>query len=249
MPGKAVRAKSSRQVTSAEEKDYLRSVVYAWTNGHRKAVIEAASEPDIQAVDREYDRILTATSKDAARTTYAQAMKNAKEALVTLRSSVLLQPRTLSPTGDAAPTSLHWLQTPRCRTSLHGAGKNVSFASQRKLISPTVMMGGLLEALFVARANRMQDKSPLFNARATPIDAQTKKALQLKDWTLRPYIDVGHELGWITKSGREVAAVLRDYRNYVHPEKERSHGVSIGEADSAMFWEITKLLARQLLST
>jgi hypothetical protein len=60
---------------------------------------------------------------------------------------------------------------------------------------------------------------------------------------------VAHELGWITKSGKEVAAVLRDYRNYIHPEKERSHGIMLTSADSAMFWEITKLLARQLLQS
>ena len=110
------------------------------------------------------------------------------------------------------------------------------------------MMGGLLEALFVARANRLNDKSALFKAKSTPRDGQTQKPIPLKEWTLRPYIDVGHELGWITKSGKDVAAVLRDYRNYVHPEKERSHGVTLGESDSMMFWEITKLLTRQLLS-
>ena len=75
-----------------------------------------------------------------------------------------------------------------------------------------------------------------------------KKPLDLGEWTLRPYIDVAFELGWISKSGKDVAAVLRDYRNYVHPEKERSHGVVLTEGDSAMFWEVTKSLVRQLLS-
>lgn len=41
--------------------------------------------------------------------------------------------------------------------------------------------------------------------------------------------------------------VLRDYRNYIHPEKERSHDVVLGAADSAMFWEVAKSLTRQLL--
>src|SRR6266508_3631639 len=59
-----------------------------------------------------------------------------------------------------------------------------------------------------------------------PIDQRTKKPLPLPEWTLRPYIDVAHEICWITRSGKDVAAVLRDYRNYVHPEKQRSHGSS-----------------------
>jgi hypothetical protein len=111
------------------------------------------------------------------------------------------------------------------------------------------MMGGLLEALFVARANAMTDKGPLFRATATPVDTKTKKPLQLKEWTLRPYIDVAHELGWITRSGKDIAVVLRDYRNLVHPEKQRSLGIELNDHDSRMFWEITKSLSRQLLTS
>jgi hypothetical protein len=111
------------------------------------------------------------------------------------------------------------------------------------------MMGGLLEALFVARANRMTNKSALFKAKATPLDSKTKKPIDLRDWTLGPYIDVGHELRWITKSGKDVAAVLRDYRNYIHPEKERSHGIVLTPHDSAMLWDVTKNLARQVLES
>ncbi len=114
-------------------------------------------------------------------------------------------------------------------------------------LAATVMMGGLLEALFVARANRLADKSPLFKARATPIDPRTKKPLDLRDWALAAYLDVGYELQWITRSGKDVGVVLRDYRNYVHPEKERSHGVVLGPDDSGMFWEVTKSLIRQVL--
>jgi hypothetical protein len=66
------------------------------------------------------------------------------------------------------------------------------------------MMGGLLEALFVARANLMTNKTPLFRAKATPIDSKTKKPLALPEWTLRPYIDVAAELGWISRSGKDV---------------------------------------------
>ncbi|MCE3272243.1 MAG: hypothetical protein K0S57_2640 [Ramlibacter sp.] len=109
------------------------------------------------------------------------------------------------------------------------------------------MMGGLLEALFVARANRLTNKSALFSAAAAPIDGKTKKALELRHWTLAPYIDVGHELMWISRSAKDIAVVLRDYRNYVHPEKERSHGVTLVQDDAMMLWEVTKGLAKELL--
>ena len=116
-------------------------------------------------------------------------------------------------------------------------------------LAATVMMGGFLEALFVARANRLTDKGPLFRAKATPLDYKTKKPMQLSEWTLRPYIEVGQELGWISHAGKEVAAVLRDYRNYIHPEKERSHGITVNSMDANMFWQLTRSLTNQLLAS
>jgi hypothetical protein len=107
---------------------------------------------------------------------------------------------------------------------------------------------GLLEALFVARANRLSDKSVLFKAAGAPLDKQTKKPLALQNWMLASYIAVGHELQWISKSGKDVAGVLREYRNYIHPEKERSHGVVLEIDDARMLWEVTKTLSRELLA-
>jgi hypothetical protein len=115
-------------------------------------------------------------------------------------------------------------------------------------LAATVMMGGLLEALFVSRANRLSDKSKLFASKMTPIDPKTKKPLDLRQWTLAPYIDVGYDLRWISRSAKEVAAILRDYRNFIHPEKERSHGVVLSPDDAALFWEVTKTLINELLS-
>lgn len=41
--------------------------------------------------------------------------------------------------------------------------------------------------------------------------------------------------------------MLKEYRNYIHPEKERRHSVVLALNDSSMFWQVTKALARQLL--
>lgn len=45
----------------------------------------------------------------------------------------------------------------------------------------------------------------------------------------------------------EPFAVLRDYRNYVHPQKELSHGIRLSAQDAALWWEVSKLIARELL--
>jgi hypothetical protein len=71
--------------------------------------------------------------------------------------------------------------------------------------------------------------------------------LQLREWTLQDYIGVAHELGWITVAAKDVGVVLRDYRNYIHPQKELSHGVSLTTPDAVILWEIGKSISRQLL--
>jgi len=114
-------------------------------------------------------------------------------------------------------------------------------------LAATVMMGGLLEALLLARVNQLSDKKPVFNAKSAPKDRQTGKAFNLAIWGLRDFIAVAHELQWISPTTRDVGNVMRDYRNYIHPQKEHSHGISISADDAKTLWEVAKSVARQVL--
>lgn len=109
------------------------------------------------------------------------------------------------------------------------------------------MMGGLLESLFLARVNRERSKKPIFTARSAPKDRRTQTPLPLSDWTLRDYIAVAHELRWISQTVRDVSEILRDYRNYIHPQKELSRQVALTTADALMLWSVCKGIAVQLL--
>ena len=116
-------------------------------------------------------------------------------------------------------------------------------------LAATVMMGGLLEALLLARVNLETDKKPIFTAKAAPKDKTTGKSHALKDWALKDYIDVAHELTWITKSAKDIGEVLRDYRNYIHPHKEHSHKVKLNSSDGLIFWGVTKSIATQVIAS
>jgi hypothetical protein len=245
---KIVAKSTNRQIRNREDRDILSATAFAWFQSHRKR-IPATADPDLlEKANAAYRAILDATAKNSAQATYLEAMASAREAVIGLRSSIASTPGgplvetapDFSPlVGDATMRNILERRWDECQKCL-GAGAN---------LAAIVMMGGLLEALFVARANRMTNKAALFKARATPLDSKTKKPIDLRDWTLGPYIDVGHELGWITRSGKDVAAVLRDYRNYIHPEKERSHGIVLNPHDSAMLWDVTKNLTRQVLAS
>jgi hypothetical protein len=239
---------TSKQVTKKDELDYLKAVSYAWFKSHRPILTRHVSAASLQTIDGSYQRILDSTTKNAARKTYVDTLAAAKTDLTSLRGEVLTTenmtsvadpspPDFSSLVGDAVMKEILTDRWRECQKCLEVGA----------YLAATVMMGGLLEALFVARANQLADRSVLFKANATPQDPKTKKALPLTQWTLSPYIDVGFEIGWITRSGKDVAAVLRDYRNYVHPEKQRSHGVQLLEHDALMFWDVTRNLAVQLL--
>src|SRR5207248_2621685 len=110
----------------------------------------------------------------------------------------------------------------------------------------TVMMGGILEGLLLARINQLPNQGPVHTATAAPKD-KAGKTLLLKDWGLKNFIDVAHELQWITTTAKDIGEVLRDYRNYIHPQKEFSHGISLTTGDAEMLWNITKSMITQIL--
>jgi hypothetical protein len=179
---------------------------------------------------------------------YVSAVRRAKDALVNVRNDALVAAPTMR-TGDTAPAFGALAADPQMQAILTRRWEECTRCLQASApLAATVMMGGLLEALFVSRANKLSDKGALFRSKAAPIDPKTKKALDLRQWTLAPYIDVGHDLAWISRSAKDVAAILRDYRNYVHPEKERAHAVTLSVDDAEMLWEITKTLSKELLA-
>jgi hypothetical protein len=239
------------QVRNAEHRDFLRATALSWFHTRRSAVAQDMGAETVDQIDIPYRTILNAADKHSSKNTYIDAAKLAKQTLIEARSRALVPaPAPIAVrTVDSAPNFAALVSDPTMQNILERR-----WAECKRCIdvgaplAATVMMGGLLEALLVARANKLSDKSKLFKAAATPIDPKTKKPLDLRQWMLGPYIDVGHELKWISNSAKHVAVILRDYRNYIHPEKERSHGITLSPDDAAMFWELTKTLSRELLA-
>jgi hypothetical protein len=236
------------QIRSAEQRDFLKSTALSWFRTHRTYIAAALPQDAVARVDDPYRAMLGATDKSAAKGTYTSAIKQARSALIEARNGALTN-ELAERTGDAAPAFGPLASDPKMQSILTRRWEEcVRCLQANASLAATVMMGGLLEALFVARANKLSNKRALFGSKVAPIDRKTKKPLELRCWTLAPYIDVGHDLEWISHSAKDVAVVLRDYRNYVHPEKERAHGVILSTDDATMLWEVTKSLSKELLA-
>lgn len=239
----------AKRVTGVDALASLKATALTWFNTHRTVITVGAPGVDVEPADRHYTIILNSTAKSAARQTYLTALAKAKAALITIREAVLTAPISAGGnTDDLAPDFSPLAGNQEIRDILtrrwHECRKCVNADAH---LAAIVMMGGLLEALFVARANKMPVKDPLINATSAPKDKATGKTLNYQEWMLDSCIKVAHELKWITESAKDVADVLKEYRNYVHPEKERRHGVVLALNDSSMFWQVTKALVRQLL--
>jgi hypothetical protein len=247
---RSLRKSNQRQVRSADERALIKATTLAWFNSHRQYVADLLSGDALSAVDAMYTAALEASARHATRANYLASLGDLKSELVALRTTCIsANPSAGSVTPDHAPDFSPLIPDAAMQQILvHRWEECVRCLTARASLAATVMMGGLLEALLLARINRERDMRPVFTARAAPKD-KSGNPKQLSDWTLQHYIGVLFELKWITVSARDVGAVLRDYRNYVHPYKQLSHGTHLTSDDAALFWEISKMITRQIIAS
>jgi hypothetical protein len=252
-----LRTRTKRKKTPqvrGSERDIIRATTLAWFNNHRPKLTAVFSGAELAEADTLYQQVMEFSHRNIARSTYVSLLKNIVDFLIRLRSSNVIRLSAAPPvqplpvTKDTPPDFSSIIQDPQMKAILERrwAECTVCIAAGAPLAA-TVMIGGLLEGLLLARVNREPNKVSIFTASAAPKDKQGN-TLTLKDWTLQHYIGVAHELKWITVAARDLGAVLRDYRNYIHPHKELLHGVSLSENDAVLMWEIGKSIARQVLS-
>jgi hypothetical protein len=237
-----------------DETSRLKAVAFAWLRTHHP-IIESMGDIDLTRVDAAYHRVLDATARKSARTTYTSALKEAKEALVELRKPLTMK---VAKASTPSPTKVG-LESPPGFTALAADPAMQAILNRRwnevqqciaagAHLAATVMMGGLMETLLLARINVLSNKAPVFTAKNAARD-KTGKTLPLQDWKLLNMVEVAHELSWISKSAKDLGNVLRDFRNYIHPHKEHAEGITLSVEDAAVFWDVCKSITRQVLAS
>ncbi len=245
---RTLRAGAGAQVRSANEKAQARATALAWFNNHREVVIHQLGADAVLDLDNAYREVLDATGRAASRSTYDSLLRDIRRLLMVTRADAIMPAAApAAATSDVPPSFASLIGDPAMQEVLARRWTEcVVCLSAGAPLAATVMMGGLLEGLLLAKVNSLSDKTTVFTATNAPKD-RSGQPLPLAQWSLKNYIDVAHELRWISRSARDVGAVLRDYRNYVHPQKELSHGISLWAQDAALWWEVSKLVARELL--
>ena len=87
-----VMQRKTKQVSAADEIDRLKSVAFAWFRSHRPQIANLPSCNDLSGVDDSLRAVIDATGRHSARTTYAVALRQAKSALVAVRTLIASLP-------------------------------------------------------------------------------------------------------------------------------------------------------------
>jgi hypothetical protein len=239
---------STVQVRSVEEKSLIKATVLSWFNNHRPDVATILGNELLLKVDTRFKEILSASDRSSSRARYNDLIKLVKIELMNVRGDTLIPAFSSGPTSDDPPDFAPLISDHIMKGILERRWREcVKCLTADAPLAATVMMGGLLEGLLLSRINKETNKSLIFLNSKAPKDKATGNTLPLKEWTLRNYIDVAHDLKWISHSAKDVGEVMRDYRNYIHPQKELSHGIQLENSDALLFWEISKNITRQLL--
>ena len=236
----------NRQVRSSDELALVKATAQTWFKNQRPLLATLQNDATFKAVDQSFTSLLEWADQNTTRAKYRDLLQTIKTQLVKLRSSgVLVAPLT----GPPRPRFGSLITDPKMLGILERRWtETLACQSVGADLAATVMLGGLLEALFLARINRLKNPAPVFTAAAAPKDKQGKTR-PLKEWGLKDYLDVAKELNWIRQSAKDVGQVLRDYRNYIHPEKELSHGITVVAEDTTMFVNVFSSIAEQIIKS
>ena len=113
-------------------------------------------------------------------------------------------------------------------------------------LAAVVMMGSVLEALLLAKAQMRPGDA--FRASAAP-RRKDGSQIPIHEWTLSVLIDVAAELKWIKIDRKGFSHALRDSRNVVHPWHHVRTGADFDRETCTMCWQVLRASVRDLITT
>ncbi len=246
---KLFKKSKSRQVNAADEKEVLRLVPLTWFHTHRPVIISVLPENLLASVDKGYHEILKIADTSPLRKKCLSFLKDTKADLISLRNeNIKTVSQAFSKTVDTVPNFAVAVSDSIMQNILQLRwGECIKCVEGDAPLAAVVMMGGLLETLLLNKINKMPSQAPVFTANAAPRNSKGQ-TIALNEWTLKNYIEVAHELKWITQTEKDLGVVLRDYRNFIHPYKQKTYGIFLSQNDSRILWELCKSISKQLLN-
>lgn len=160
-----LRKRKTSQVRSSEECSVIKAVCITWFRNHRPLVRTAMDEDLLADADRVYQDLLAASERATSRGRYNSGLNDLRSHLTELRRYAMT---TSSPasvataTSDAPPSFASLVSDPLMQAILKRRWVECSnCVSASAPLAAIVMMGGLLEALLLARVHKTPNKAPI----------------------------------------------------------------------------------------
>jgi len=103
-------------------------------------------------------------------------------------------------------------------------------------LSSIFQCGSVLEAILLGAARKEPEK---FN-RSPSTPKQYGKPKAFREWSLSELINVANDIGLLHQDVKEFSHGLREFRNYIHPEKQMSSGFKPDRHTSEMCFQALK---------
>lgn len=247
------RKRGQRQVRSSDERSIVKATAEAWFHNLKPKIVEAVPAASLEPVDGGFSKLAEWADQNTTRNRYFEVLGTLKADLVALRTAVLRAPPAPrnSAMAEAAPDFGAIASDPQMQAILTRRWEEIGACVRGGAnLAATVMMGGLLEGLLLSRVLRLPDKdrAQIFRTKACP-KRKDGTARPLSEWTLHDYIAVAYGMAWIGDTAKAIGGVVRDYRNFVHPQKEYSQGVAITAQDARIHWAVCSTLTREIIAS
>lgn len=101
-------------------------------------------------------------------------------------------------------------------------------------LSVIFLCGSVLEGILLGVAKKMPNE---FNSSSSS-PKKNGKVLPFQDWTLANFIDVAYTVGLVGQDVKKFSHVLRDFRNYIHPEQQLTSMFKPDEHTAKICWQV-----------
>jgi hypothetical protein len=202
---------TSKQIQSKEEISSIQAHIYPWFNNYRTELIKKINDEILNPIDDLCGEILELCNGNPLRTKVINKFKLLIKNIKKLSSSKELLLNNSDGESKLLPDFSKIIRDKNIEKLIIRRWNECDICVRNDAkIASIVMIGGLLETLLLSKFLEHTEKQEIFSSKNTPKDKEGK-ALHLKDWTLKNYIEVAYELNWITTSIKDVSIILRDY--------------------------------------
>ncbi len=111
-------------------------------------------------------------------------------------------------------------------------------------LSAIILIGSTLEGLLL---NIAKNDIKNFNKTTSSPKNKEGKTLPLEKWTLANLIDTSYELKYIDKDVKDFSHILRNFRNYIHPNHQLKCNFSPDEYTVKICWQVLRAVVADII--